>query len=74
MAAFEKTVHLSTCPACRYPGVTIEESEQRIAAAENEKERKRVVFRDLCNELGYVPEGNGVAVPSLRCPLIDRSG
>jgi hypothetical protein len=37
-------------------------------AAEAEKERRRVVFRDLCDELGYVPRRRGVAVPSTECP------
>lgn len=71
LAALERTVHLATCPTCRCPDVTVDEFQRRIDSAESDKERKRVVFRDLCDELGFVPEGNGIAVPSVRCPLIE---
>ena len=35
------------------------EHEQACAVAEAEKERRRVVFRDLVDELGYVPSSSG---------------
>jgi hypothetical protein len=74
LSTFESSVHLATCPACRSAGVTVEEYVRRSSAAEAEKERKRVVFRGLCDELGYVPEGHGVAVAPLGCPLCADPG
>lgn len=39
-----------------------------------QKERRRVVFRDLCDELGYVPDGHDVALPPEGCPSASDAG
>ena len=47
-------------------------SSLRVGAAE--KERRRVVFRDPCNELGYVLDGHGVALPAEGYPSASGAG
>jgi hypothetical protein len=68
LAACERAFHAAGCPACRPGGTTDQEHALRCASAEAEKERRRVVFRDLCDELGYVPDGHAVALPPDGCP------
>ena len=67
LAEWERTFRAANCPARRADS----ERAQRCASAEAEKERRRVVFRDLCDELGYVPQGHGVALPAADCPSRD---
>jgi hypothetical protein len=68
LAEWEREFHAASCPACRPECTTQEEHLLRCAFAEAEKERRRVVFRDLCDELGYLPDGHGVALPPEGCP------
>ncbi|MGR9426246.1 hypothetical protein [Rhizobium leguminosarum] len=68
LAAWDHIFHLASCSICRPEGVSDEEHGVRCASAEMEKERRRVVFRDLCDELGYVPSGHGVKLsPTQKC-------
>jgi hypothetical protein len=69
LATWEHVLHLATCPICRPEGLTDEEHAFRCESAQAEKERLRVAFRDLCDELGYVPKGHGVklAPETRRC-------
>jgi hypothetical protein len=64
LADWEHAFDVANCPACRAAAATDRERAHRCAAAEAEKERRRVVFRDLCDELGYVPRGRGAALPA----------
>lgn len=64
LVAWERAVRRATCPICRSEHVPAEEHELLCDAAEVEKERRRTVFRDLCDELGFVPTGHGIALPS----------
>jgi hypothetical protein len=61
---------MATCPICRPEGLTEEEHALRCDSADTEKERRRVAFRDLCDDLGYVPKGYGVklAPETKSCP------
>ncbi len=68
LAAWEHVFHLASCPICRPEGLSEEEHVVRCASAETEKERRRIVFRDLCDELGYVPSGHGVKLSPARKP------
>ncbi|WP_319798998.1 hypothetical protein [Nitrobacter sp.] len=54
--AWERTLHLASCPACRSERVSKAEQRSECAEAEAEKERCRRVFQTLLDELGYVPE------------------
>jgi len=73
LAAWEKVVHMASCPICRPEGLTDKDHERRCDSAELEKERRRVAFRDLCDELGYVPEGRGIELPAPSCPAGRRA-
>ena len=73
LMAWERIVHRATCPICRSDDVSAEQQQSLCAAAEAEKERCRAVFRDLCDELGFVPTGHGVALPSEDQPCCPRS-
>jgi hypothetical protein len=68
LAEWERAFHAANCPDCRNEPATEEEHALHCASAEAEKERRRVVFRDLCDELGYVPEGHGITFPGAECP------
>lgn len=68
LAAWEKVVHMASCPICRPEGLTDKDHERRCDSAELEKERRRIAFRDLCDELGYVPEGHGIGLRTSTCP------
>jgi hypothetical protein len=63
LVAWERSIHRATCPICRPKGVSDAEQGRRCEVAEAEKERCRAAFRDLCDELGYVPTGYGVHMP-----------
>ena len=64
LVAWERTIHRATCPVCRPKGVSDEEQGRQCDIAEADKERCRAAFRDLCDELGYVPKGHGIGVPA----------
>jgi hypothetical protein len=64
LAAWERTVHLAMCPACRPAGMSAQDHDRRCENAEAEKERRRIIFRDLCDELSFVPSGHGIAMPA----------
>ncbi len=67
LAEWERAFHAASGPACATEAATDRERQRRCACAEAEKERRRVVFRDLCDELGYVPGGYGVGLPPADC-------
>ncbi|WP_244624025.1 MULTISPECIES: hypothetical protein [unclassified Bosea (in: a-proteobacteria)] len=69
LAAWEHSFHVASCPICRPEGLTDEEHADRCDSAQIEKERRRLAFRDLCDELGYVPEGHGVELAAPPCPV-----
>ncbi len=64
LVAWERTVHRATCPVCRTERASSEQQQSLCDAAEAEKERCRAAFRDLCDELGFVPTGHGIALPA----------
>lgn len=74
LASWERALHTASCPACWPEGTTEEEHLLRCASAEAEKERRRVIFRDLCDELGYLPDGHGVALPPEGSPSASGAG
>jgi hypothetical protein len=63
LMAWERIAHRATCPVCRTEDVSPEQQQRQYDAAEAEKERCRGAFRELCDELGFVPTGHGVALP-----------
>lgn len=71
LADWERAFDAANRPGCSMDDATDSDRAVRCASAEAEKERRRVVFRDLCDELGYVPQGHGVALPSTDCPSRD---
>jgi hypothetical protein len=54
---------MATCPHCRPDGVSVAEHQQREEMAEVEKERRRIIFRNLCDDLGYLPKREAVSIP-----------
>jgi hypothetical protein len=69
LVVWEEAVHRLTCEKCRLRSGSVREQAMACDIAEWEKESRRVAFRDLCDELGYVPHGHGVALPpeTYRC-------
>ena len=63
LVVWERALHLITCPVCRPSGHADHEAELRCELAELDKERRRIAFRDLCGELGHVPQGYGSVLP-----------
>jgi hypothetical protein len=63
LAEWERAFQAAHGPACEADDARGRTRALRCASAEAEKERRRLVFRDLCDELGYVPVGHGVALP-----------
>ena len=57
LLAWEEADHRCTCIVCRGTAVSRAEQQVMTRAAEVEKERLRVLFRDLCDELGSIPSG-----------------
>ncbi|WP_454634968.1 hypothetical protein [Bradyrhizobium cenepequi] len=64
LVAWERTVHQATCPVCRSQHLSNEQQQRLCDAAETEKERCRAAFRKLCDELGFVPTGHGIGLPT----------
>lgn len=64
LLAWERVLHRMNCSICRPAGLIEEERLQACRAAEAEKESRRIVFRDLCDELGYIPAGHDIALPA----------
>ncbi|AEI04702.1 hypothetical protein OCA5_pOC16701350 (plasmid) [Afipia carboxidovorans OM5] len=70
LVAWELAVHQAACPICRPEQMSEDEHSRCCDTAEAEKERCRIAFRDLCQELGFVPTGHGIKLPPesrLRC-------
>ncbi|MBD3849127.1 hypothetical protein IED13_25795 [Bosea sp. SSUT16] len=63
LVSWDAALHMATCPICRPEGWSEAEGSRRCDTAEIEKERCRRLFRDLCDDLGYVPSGHGLALP-----------
>ena len=63
LVAWERALHAIECDHCRPRGTPPEELIDIAGQAEAEKERWRVAFRDLTAELGYIPRGEGIALP-----------
>lgn len=63
LVAWERVIHMATCPRCRPDGISSAEHQEQQDLAEAEKERRRIVYRDLCNVLGYFPTRKDVAIP-----------
>jgi hypothetical protein len=62
LADWERAFVAANRPACSMDDATDRDRARRCTAAEAEKERRRVVFRDLCDKLGYVPREHGVTL------------
>lgn len=71
LAEWERAFHEANCRAYETDGAGDRKRALRCASAEAEKERRRIVFRDLCDELGYLPAGQGVALPNTECSSPD---
>ena len=72
LADWERAFHAARNFARRPDGAGDREHRLRCASAEAEKERRRIVFRDLCDALGYVPEGHGVTFNARTSPSRPR--
>lgn len=66
LLAWERTAHEATCPICCSKVMSAEDYERAIVAAEAHKEACRVRFRDLVDQLGYVPRREDLALPDER--------
>nr|WP_246544883.1 hypothetical protein [Ancylobacter dichloromethanicus] len=60
LVAWENAIRSSSSPDVSSPDA----HQRRCLTARAEKERCRVAFRDLCDELGYIPFGHGVGLPT----------
>ncbi|HEV7325562.1 MAG TPA: transcriptional repressor TraM [Bosea sp. (in: a-proteobacteria)] len=70
LGAWERALHTISCERCRPQDVSTESLNRIAEQIEAEKECRRIAFRDLANELGYVPTGEGIALPEQEpgCP------
>jgi hypothetical protein len=66
LLAWERTSHEAGCPTCASKAMSAKDYDRAIATAEAHKEACRVRFRDLVEQLGYVPTGHGVTLPGER--------
>jgi hypothetical protein len=64
LVAWERTLHRMNCAICSPSDLCENERVQVCVAAEAEKESRRIAFRDLCDELGFVPAGHVIALPA----------
>ena len=64
---WERAFHEANQGAGRKEGAAKNERMRQYAAAEAEKERRRVVFRDLCGKLGYIPGCRDVTSQTVGC-------
>lgn len=63
LLACEKAVHEVDCPICGPTAGSRDERLIRALKSATDKEACRVVFRDLLNELGSLPEGLTIPLP-----------
>ena len=63
LVALERARHEASCSTCGVGAMTAGDLARAWRAAEDHKEKCRRAFSDLCNELGYIPQGHGVALP-----------
>ncbi|MFH1555305.1 MAG: hypothetical protein ABII76_10630 [Pseudomonadota bacterium] len=63
LVAWERTLHRMNCALCGPSDLSENARAELCDAAEVEKETRRIAFRDLCEELGFVPAGHDVALP-----------
>jgi len=70
LITWERALHATSCDLCRPRNASMDDLARFAEQAEAEKERRRAAFRDLSTELGYVPIGEGTALPAepLGCP------
>jgi hypothetical protein len=66
LLAWERTAHEAACPICGSKTTSAEDYERAIVATEAHKEACRVRFRDLVDQLGYVPRREDLALPDER--------
>lgn len=64
LMAWECTFHRMNCALCGPSDLSENERAEACDAAEAEKEARRIAFRDLCDELGYIPAGRDIALPA----------
>lgn len=55
LLVWERAMHLAACPDCRPDGVSDAELARQCRDAATENARRRSEFRDLCQQLGYIP-------------------
>ncbi len=60
---WERLNHQLSCSNCRPAGTSPHTLVGRCRTAEVKKERLRQRFRDLCEQLGFLPAGLGVRLP-----------
>lgn len=56
LLVWERAKHLAICPSCRSNGLTDIELERRCNDAAAHTAVCRTAFRDLCGQLGYIPQ------------------
>jgi hypothetical protein len=66
LLAWERTAHEASCRICGSKALSVEEYDDAIVTAEAHKEACRVRFRDLVDQLGYVPQDRDIALPDER--------
>lgn len=64
LVAWERTLHRMNCAICGPSDLSENGRAEVCDAAEAEKESRRIAFRDLCDELGFVPAGHDIALPA----------
>jgi hypothetical protein len=63
LVAWERAEHRKMCPICGPAEGSPGDRALACEAARNHKEQCRRAFSDLCDALGYIPEGHGVGLP-----------
>ena len=63
LVAWKRAKHRATCPICGREAASARDRGLACEAARDHKEKCRRTFSDLCDELGYIPQGHGVGLP-----------
>lgn len=66
LIAWENALHHLNCESCRMEDCSVDEMAIACDMAQAEKEKRRIVFRDLCEELGRTPTAPAIGLPPER--------
>ncbi len=66
LIAWENALHRLTCEKCRTTDWSVDDMAIACDMAQAEKEKRRIVFRDLCEESGRLPAAPAGGLPPER--------